>query len=153
MACCAGPARKSDTVCVMDEAASQPIDLPDEVAALKAIIGAKAAVIGEKELRIAVLEEQLRLATHKRFGASSEKADPDQLGLFNEAEALSTAPEADAHAKITVPEHTRKRSGRKPLANNLPRVRRAAAYPRRATLAAAHPDRAVGQTRADCRRA
>lgn len=37
-------------------------------------------------------EEQFRLAQQKRFGASSEKTDPDQvtMDLFNEAEALST---------------------------------------------------------------
>lgn len=37
-------------------------------------------------------EEQFRLAQHKRFGASSEKTNPDQLelNLFNEAEVLAT---------------------------------------------------------------
>jgi transposase len=39
-------------------------------------------------------EEQFRLAQHKRFGASSEKTNPDQLELilFNEAEMLATPP-------------------------------------------------------------
>ncbi len=36
-------------------------------------------------------EEQLRLAQHKRFGASSERSDADQLRLFNEAEAEAAA--------------------------------------------------------------
>ncbi|WP_209440931.1 IS66 family transposase zinc-finger binding domain-containing protein, partial [Paenibacillus maysiensis] len=37
-------------------------------------------------------EEQFRLAQQKRFGASSEKTNPDQmeLDLFNEAEVLAT---------------------------------------------------------------
>lgn len=36
-------------------------------------------------------EEQLRMAQHKRFGASNEKSDPNQmeLPLFNEAEVTA----------------------------------------------------------------
>jgi transposase len=43
------------------------------------------------------LEEQLRLARHHRFGASSEKTPPGQLSLFNEAEATAdpAVPEPD----------------------------------------------------------
>jgi len=43
----------------------------------------------EKELLEAKLkwyEEQFRLSHQKRFGSSSEKTNPDQLSLFNEAE-------------------------------------------------------------------
>ena len=77
-----------------------------------------------QNLEIERLKEELRLARHKRFGASSEKADPDQLGLFNETETLAALPETGATADdITVPEHTRKKGGRKPLADDLPRVR------------------------------
>ena len=104
-------------------------ELPDDVGVLKSIISEKTAELREKELRIAVLEEKLRLAIHKRFGASSEKADPDQLGLFNEAETLAAEPHSDttgdgaANDEITVPEHTRKKGGRKSLAAELPRTR------------------------------
>lgn len=92
-------------------------DLPDEIGELKSIIGVQ-------NLEIERLKEELRLARHKRFGASSEKADPDQFGLFNEAETLATVPETGVTADdITVPEHTRKKGGRKPLADDLPRVR------------------------------
>jgi transposase len=102
----------------MSDASETTPTLPDDVPALKAIIGGLAQ-------KIAVLEEQLRLAVHKRFGASSEKADPDQLHLFNEAEALAqSAPVAeDAGAEITVPEHIRAKPGRKPIPAHLPRVR------------------------------
>jgi transposase len=96
--------------------------LPDDVGALHVLVGEKLAQLREKDLRIAVLEEQLRLATHKRFGSRSEAFDPDQLGLFDEAETIAqSAP--DAATEITVPEHTRQKSGRKPLADHLPRVR------------------------------
>jgi transposase len=111
----------------MTDAADPPANLPDDVGALKSIITEKTALLRVQELRIAVLEENLRLAQHKRFGASSEKADPDQLGLFNEAEALADGTEAHSasqpETEITVAEHKRAKGGRKPLSETLPRVR------------------------------
>ena len=68
----------------------------------------------------------MRLLLHKRFGASSEKADPAQLQLFNEAEVGADASRLmpmTRPAKITVPEHVRQKRGRKPLPSILPRVR------------------------------
>jgi len=100
----------------MSDAADTPRDLPDNVGALKSIIGVQ-------RLEIERLEEKLRLAAHKRFGASSEKADPDQLGLFNEAETVAAQSQTDAPTEITVPEHKRTKGGRKPLDPDLPRVR------------------------------
>lgn len=100
----------------MSDDCDTPCDLPDDVGALKSIIGVH-------RLEIERLEEKLRLAAHKRFGASSEKADADQLGLFNEAEALATPPDPDAPDEVTVPAHKRAKGGRKPLDPDLPRVR------------------------------
>ena len=100
-------------------------DLPENIDALKQLVSVKEQLLLEKEQRIAVLEEQLRLLMHKRFGASSEKASLDQLGLFNEAEAtaeqLSETSAAD-DTETTVPEHKRKKPGRRPLSADLPRV-------------------------------
>jgi hypothetical protein len=96
-------------------------DLPENIDALKALIVANEQMLLEKEQRIAVLEEQLRLLMHKRFGASSEKASADQLGLFNEAEATAEMPAAD-DTETTVPEHKRKKPGRRPLPADLPRI-------------------------------
>jgi transposase len=94
--------------------------LPDDIDALKALVHAK-------DNHIAILEEKLRLASQKRFGTSSEKSGDDQLGLFNEAEQAScddASPEATASDETTVvPEHTRKKPGRKPLPDHLPRTR------------------------------
>ena len=90
----------------------------DEIAALKAQVSARDALI-------AILEEKLRLAAHQRFAPTSEKlASLDQMNLFNEAEAAST-PEADpAPATETiVPEHKRPRGKRKPIDATLPRLR------------------------------
>ena len=65
-------------ICGMSDSRDTPPELPDDIGALKSMIGEKTAELRERDLRIAVLEEQLRLAAHKRFGASSEKADPAQ---------------------------------------------------------------------------
>jgi transposase len=79
--------------------------------------------------RIAILEEQLRLATLQRFAPKTEKlASLGELAVFNEVEHLcgasddneASAPDA---AEITVPAHTRMRGKRKPIDAALPRVR------------------------------
>ncbi|WP_456057545.1 transposase domain-containing protein [Alicyclobacillus acidoterrestris] len=70
-------------------------------------------------------EEQLRLAQHKRFGASSERSDADQLRLFNEVETeaateveeevLPQETEAMAHEK-----RKRRAAAREEMLKNLP---------------------------------
>jgi transposase len=101
--------------------------LPDDIDALKALVLVNQQQLAAKDNHIAILEEKLRLASQKRFGASSEKADDDQLGLFNEVEATASAPDdasgADAVNSTVVGEHTRKTPGRKPLPDHLPRTR------------------------------
>jgi hypothetical protein len=77
-------------------------DLSAENAALKKALHAR-------DQHIAVLEEKLRLALHKRFAASSEKTLPGQFNLFNEAEALSAGAVAE-EATTTIPEHKRKKA-------------------------------------------
>jgi transposase len=80
------------------------------------------------ELRLAkaerdLAEERLRACKHELFGASSEARETDQLGLFNEAEALGTdvAPAREEEPATQVAGHTRGKRGRKPLDPNLPR--------------------------------
>jgi len=64
------------------------------------------ALLAERdELRLVtaqrdLAEEKLRAYKHELFGASSEARHADQLGLFNEAEALATT--ADAPAREVV---------------------------------------------------
>ena len=97
----------------MDGAAKTSQTLPDDIERLQALVRRQAA-------QIESLQEQLRLAVHKRFGRSSEKVSPDQLRLFNEAEAESAAEETDE--TVPVPAHARRKRGRKPLPAALPRV-------------------------------
>jgi len=97
-------------------------DLPDDIDALKGLVIAQAAREREYETELQRLREQLNLLLVKRFAPSSEKVSPDQLRLFNEAE-LDTAPAQEPAAAVPVAAHERKRGGRKPLAQSLPRVR------------------------------
>ncbi|KVK81768.1 transposase [Burkholderia cepacia] len=106
----------------------------DELAALLAIREAYDSLQLEHEearsaLRLVtaerdLAEERLRSYRNELFGAKSESRTSDQLGLFNEAEALSTnaTPAQDDTPDTTVAAHTRKKRGhRKPLDPNLPR--------------------------------
>jgi len=65
--------------------------------------------ISELNSQVKWLMEQMRLARQKRFGASSEKSEYDQLSLFNEAEA--TADDKAAEPELTeVKSHYRKKA-------------------------------------------
>lgn len=106
----------------------------DELAALLAIREAYDSLQLEHEearsaLRLVtaerdLAEERLRAYRNELFGAKSEARTSDQLGLFNEAEALgmNATPAQEDTPDTTVAAHTRKRRGhRKPLDPNLPR--------------------------------
>ncbi|ABK42848.1 transposase IS66 [Magnetococcus marinus MC-1] len=108
-----------------------PKTLPDDPAALREIIlslQAENVLLQDKSKRMEheaqLLREKLNILIAKRFGRSSEKSDPRQLGLFDEAEVTAAEePEEDAE-EIQVPAHSRKvkSKGRKPLPEWLPRV-------------------------------
>jgi len=72
----------------------------------------------KKTDKIATLEEYIRYMTQQRFGASSEKWSPDQLGLFDEAELLGDEDDAE-EGTIFVPGHKRKKK-RLSIPDNLP---------------------------------
>jgi len=107
--------------------------LPDGVDALKSLL-AKEAVRNEQlttenqryKVQVLTLTEQLNLALARRYAASSEKLSPDQICLFDEAEldseVLDTVVDASSDdEEITVAAHQRKKRGRKPLPEHLPR--------------------------------
>jgi transposase len=65
--------------------------------------------VAELEILVKYYEEQLRLAKHRRFGASSEKSEYDlQLSIFNEAEATADASTPEPEL-LTVQRHYRKK--------------------------------------------
>jgi transposase len=108
----------------MESAAETLPELPDDIEALKALVREQAArherERAQYQAQITSLQEQINLLLHKRYGASSEKGSPDQLGLFNEAEAQADEVPAEP---VSIPAHQRKKPGRKPLPEALPRIR------------------------------
>jgi transposase len=122
--------------------------LPDDVDALKSLLADQAVKLDQivacneqleadkqavnqknEQLKVQVLTltEQLNLALARRYAASSEKLSPDQICLFDEAEldseVLDTVVDASSDDdEITVAAHQRKKRGRKPLPDHLPRV-------------------------------
>ena len=98
------------------------INLADDVDALKALIAKQVQELAEQQATIATqqasitsLHEQLRLFLARRFGASSERVQDAQLGLFNEAEqdaeAVIDEEIIDAES-VEVPAHRRTRPTR-----------------------------------------
>lgn len=78
--------------------------------------------LDQKDQRIKLLEEYIRLHNAKQYGASSEKGDGGQGQLFNEAEAEQETGEIDTEidASISVPAHTRKKNKRASIPDGLP---------------------------------
>jgi len=114
------------------------VELPDSIEDLRSLVlsqqslleeqtsalDANRSALEESQERIETLEEFIRLLRQQRFGRKSEKAPVDQLGLFNEAEASTQAAEAEEgdEDEIDVPAHKRRKGGRRPLSDLLPRV-------------------------------
>jgi transposase len=123
-----------------------PADLPDSVEELRALVVLQQNLLGERDRKIAArdneivryeqtvseysneistLREYVRLLKSQRFGAKSERSGSAQLGFFNEAEVAcdDEAKNEPGDDAVAVPAHTRrKRGGRRPLPDHLPRV-------------------------------
>ncbi len=107
---------------------SDAVTLPDTPEALKSfVLDLQGEIVTLREMydkETGILLEQIRLLRAQLYGRKSEKvipADgPQPLPLFDmpEPEELDKEPEEE----IQVPGHTRKKRGRKPLPDSLPRV-------------------------------
>jgi transposase len=89
--------------------------LPDDAESLKQIITSQ-------QQQIDHLQEMVRLLQNEIFGRKSEvrpATDPNQLQLFTPPESVATV---QPDASIAIKGHTRKKKGRKPLPEDLPRV-------------------------------
>ena len=64
------------------------IQLQETITSLEQKIDEKDKILEQKNHYIVQLEDALKQQRQTLFGASSEKASADQLGLFNEAEDL-----------------------------------------------------------------
>lgn len=103
--------------------------LPDNAAELKKIIlglqkqSTKTEVDYQAEINY--LNEQIRILQQTIFGAKSEKSHigkSPQLPLFDMPENLPEELLSEKQEEIIVPEHSRKKKGRKKLPEDLPRV-------------------------------
>ena len=107
------------------EWASRLAEQADLIASQSVVIEQKSVVIAAQQQRIARLEEHLRLSQQKRFGPSSEK-HPGQGEIFNEAELAACASPDEAPPvgsdESPTPAAATKKSGRRPLSKNLPRL-------------------------------
>ncbi len=96
----------------------------------EAALEAKNQALESKDQFIEQLKQALILERNARFAASSESSRSLQLELFNEAEQecepastdTDAGDDSDEDGLIDVPAHQRKRGGRKPLPENLPRI-------------------------------
>jgi len=80
------------------------------------------ARINTLEIKYDHLKEEYRLLLFKRFGRSSEKhSETDQRSLFEEAEVTAEQTEPDTPA-TEVGSYTRKKRGRRPIDESIPRV-------------------------------
>ncbi|BCG62674.1 MAG: transposase, IS66 family [Methyloprofundus sp.] len=93
---------------------------------LTRVVEIKSGVISEQQKRIRILEEALRLSKIKRFAPSSEQSH--QTSLFDEAEnevdgneESEGADEALADENQASSTDTKKKPGRKPFSDKLPR--------------------------------
>lgn len=95
-----------------------PSNLPDDRTFSKDDIAP--IIIGYEE-KIHYLEERVRLLQNELFGRKSEKRYPDdhqQLPIFD----LPESNPGESDITIVIAEHQRKKRGRKPLPEDLPRV-------------------------------
>ena len=100
-------------------------NLPGDTSEIKDFIVAQLAVLEQEyQEKINYLEERVRLLQNELFGRKSEKSlvEPvDQMPLFEAAKEEPLVIDSSADEDIIIPEHTRKKRGRKPLPKDLPR--------------------------------
>jgi transposase len=106
--------------------------LPNNIVELNSIVENQVSLVEnlsaenqQYKHQVLTLQEQLNLAIARRYAASSEKIPAEQLRLFDEAEleVETHLPEQeDEQGSVTVPEHKRRKRGRKKLPDTLPRV-------------------------------
>lgn len=122
----------------------QELELPNDVESLQKMLRTLARDFQQLKVenvtlsgKNSILQEQINLLLHKRFGANTEKYRAEQSDLFNEAEAYAEEPDTqETHAEscdesvvstteLTTPSNppaTTNKPGRKALPQELPRV-------------------------------
>lgn len=76
--------------------------------------------VNELAQKLTWYEEQFRLSQQKRFGASSEQTPPDQLSLFNEAEAEADPAQEEPTVETITYRRKKQKGQREAMLANLP---------------------------------
>ena len=120
---------------LLPEMIAELLEKAERVDELTQTVELKSEVIASLKQRIELLEEALRLSKIKRFAPSSEQSG--QVSLFDDAEVEATvefdadtdeavdeieAIEENVGSESTEPSQSKKKPGRKPFADHLPRV-------------------------------
>ena len=90
--------KRADTPSTIEKLAQQNAKMEQQIAELTA--------------KLKWYEEQFRLAQQKRFGAASEKTHPDQMELFNEAEAEADPAKEEPTMETVTYKRKKQRGGR-----------------------------------------
>lgn len=76
--------------------------------------------VAELNAKLSWFEEQFRLSQQKKFGASSERTNPDQLELFNEAEAEADPSKEEPTVETVTYQRKKQRGQRETMLESLP---------------------------------
>ena len=105
---------------------SDPQKLPDDIPVLKDMVASFAEENRRYEIENKLLREQVLLLRSKMFGRKTEKLpsgdEATQEILFDEPVVEAEEESSQEEPAIEVTAHTRRKSGRKPLPEDLPRV-------------------------------
>lgn len=101
-------------------------NLPDDIPVLKEMVTSFAEENRRYEMENKLLREQVSLLKSKMFGRKTEKLGPGeeeaQQVLFDEPAGEAEEKALQEEPLVDVPAHTRRKKGRKPLPEDLPRV-------------------------------
>lgn len=99
--------------------------LPDDADQLKEMIACFQSDLQKSQEQVHYLQERIRLLQNELFGRKSEKRyfeDNRQMPIFEQSHGDQEVFKSPVDDTIVVPAHKRRKRGRKPLPENLPRV-------------------------------
>ena len=108
----------------------EPTSLPEDIDSLRTLalrqqvqLEAQQTHLEARDDELRILREYVRILEHYRFGRKSEKHGGEgQLWIFDEAEAAVVEGDTEDEETIEVEPHTRRKRGRAPLPDGIPRV-------------------------------
>lgn len=101
---------------------SERTELPTDIESLQALVVSLREELVARDTKVDSLIEIIRDLKRSRFGKSSEKVSPNQLGMFNEAEESAASDESTDESEDTETiTYERKKPKRKPLPKELAR--------------------------------